>query len=191
MEKIKSDLRSYYIKKRGRFSAQKINDLSISVVNNCLKLDLWDKSIFHLFMSSDLNNEIDTSFLLSVIQGKDKQPVIPKITENNHLDHYLLTDQTLLKYNKWGIAEPQSGIKISPKKIEVVFVPLLIFDLLGHRVGYGKGFYDLFLTKCPKETIKVGLSYFEPIDRIMDIQSHDVRIDYGITPNKIYEFSSF
>ena len=102
----------------------------------------------------------------------------------------MLADQTPLKNNHWGIPEPQSGIKINPDQIDVVFVPLLIFDKQGHRIGYGKGYYDRFLSKCKKDTIKVGLSYFDPVERIEDIQSHDVPINFGITKDRVYEFSS-
>ena len=190
MNNIKSDLRLHYLKLRSKFTSEQINNFSIEIVNRCLELNLWNKSIYHLFMSSEQNNEIDTSILLSVLQGKDKQIVIPKILDHYELEHYLLADQTPLKRARWGILEPQSGIKINSNQIDVVFVPLLIFDLQGHRIGYGKGYYDRFLAKCKKETIKVGLSYFDPIVRIEDIQSHDIPINFGITRDRIYEFSS-
>ena len=190
MNNIKSDLRSHYLKLRSKFTSQQIENFTIEIVNRCLELNLWNKSIYHLFMASEQNNEIDTSILLSVLQGKDKQIVIPKILDHYELEHYLLADQTPLKSSRWGILEPQSGIKINSNQIDVVFVPLLIFDLQGHRIGYGKGYYDRFLAKCRKETIKVGLSYFDPIERIEDIQSHDIPINFGITRDRIYEFSS-
>jgi|TARA_A200000113_G_scaffold166679_1_gene151349 5-formyltetrahydrofolate cyclo-ligase len=187
----KAELRIQYRRRRKALTPQQIDDLSILIVNRCLELKLWDQSTYHLFMSFRKNNEIDTSLLLSVIQGKDKQPVIPKMVGDHDLEHYLLLDQTPIKINQWGIPEPQSGIKIDSEQIEVVFVPLLIFDLQGHRVGYGKGYYDRFLAKCKPGTIKVGLSFFDPIERIKDIESHDIPIDFGVTPNKSYEFSSF
>ena len=190
MKNIKSDLRSHYLKLRSKFTSQQIDNFSIEIVNRCLELNLWNKSIYHLFMASEQNNEIDTSILMSVLQGKDKQIVIPKILDDYELEHYLLADQTPLKRNHWGIPEPQSGIKINSNQIDVVFVPLLIFDLQGHRIGYGKGYYDRFLAKCRKETIKVGFSYFDPIERIEDIQSHDIPINFVITRDRIYEFSS-
>ena len=190
MNHIKSDLRSHYLKLRSKFTSQQIDNFSIEIVNRCLELNLWNKSIYHLFMASEQNKEIDTAILLSVLQGKDKQIVIPKILDDYELEHYLLADQTPLKRNHWGIPEPQSGIKINSNQIDVVFVPLLIFDLQGHRIGYGKGYYDRFLAKCRKETIKVGLSYFDPIERIEDIQSHDIPINFVITRDRIYEFSS-
>ena len=190
MNNIKSDLRSHYLKLRSKFTSEQIDDFSIEIVNRCLELNLWNKSVYHLFMASEQNKEIDTAHLLSVLQGKDKQIVIPKILDDYELEHYLLFDQTPLKMSHWGIPEPQSGIKINSNQIDVVFVPLLIFDLQGHRIGYGKGYYDRFLAKCRKETIKVGLSYFDPIERIEDIQSHDIPINFGITRDRIYEFSS-
>ncbi len=190
MNNIKSDLRSHYLKLRSKFTSQQIENFTIEIVNRCLELNLWNKSIYHLFMASEKNNEIDTSILMSVLQGKDKQIVIPKILDHYELEHYLLADQTPLKRTRWGILEPQSGIKIKSNQIDVVFVPLLIFDMQGHRIGYGKGYYDRFLAQCRKETIKVGLSYFDPIERIEDIQSHDIPINFGITRDRIYEFSS-
>ena len=190
MNNIKSDLRSHYLKLRSKLTSEQIDDFSIEIVNRCLELNLWNKSVYHLFMASEQNKEIDTAHLLSVLQGKDKQIVIPKILDDYELEHYLLFDQTPLKMSHWGIPEPQSGIKINSNQIDVVFVPLLIFDLQGHRIGYGKGYYDRFLAKCRKETIKVGLSYFDPIEKIDDIQSHDIPIDFGITRDRIYEFSS-
>ena len=190
MNNIKSDLRSHYLKLRSKFTSQQIDNFSIEIVNRCLEVNLWNKSVYHLFMASEQNKEIDTAHLLSVLQGKDKQIVIPKILNDYELEHYLLADQTPLKRSHLGIPEPQSGIKINSNQIDVVFVPLLIFDLQGHRIGYGKGYYDRFLAKCRKETIKVGLSYFDPIERIEDIQSHDIPIDFGITRDRIYEFSS-
>ena len=69
-------------------------------------------------------------------------------------------------------------------------MPLLAFDKQGHRVGYGKGFYDVFLNKCKPETIKIGLSFYEAEDAIDDVFENDVKLDYCITPKTIYTFSS-
>ena len=67
-------------------------------------------------------------------------------------------------------------------------MPLLAFDKKGHRVGYGKGFYDKFLSECKPETIKIGLSFFEAEEMIADVFEADVKLDYCVTPEKIYEF---
>lgn len=90
--------------------------------------------------------------------------------------------------NKWGIIEPEKGEVLAPENIDLVFVPMLICDAQGHRVGYGKGFYDRFLTQCRKDVVKIGFSYFEPVDKIDDTSAFDVSLNYCITPEHIYEF---
>ena len=68
---------------------------------------------------------------------------MPRI-KGTRLENILLTDSTRLRINNWGIPEPERGLIIDPKQIEVIFIPLLIFDKKGNRLGYGKGFYDSF-----------------------------------------------
>ena len=184
----KAVLRTEYQKRRDSLTEEQIADCSIQISNLSLTLNIWEYSLYHLFMTNEKNKEIDTSYLLSVIQGKDKQPVIPKIIDDNRLEHFLLNDQTLLKNNRWGIPEPLSGITINPKQIEVVFVPLLVFDQHGHRVGYGKGYYDRFLDQCSESTLKVGLTFFDPVTKIDDIETHDISLDFALTPERIYAF---
>jgi 5-formyltetrahydrofolate cyclo-ligase len=79
-------------------------------------------------------------------------------------------------------------LEVPATKIDVVFVPLLAFDKKGHRVGYGKGFYDKFLSECKPETIKIGLSFFEPEELISDVFEDDVTLNYCVTPNGVYAF---
>ena len=181
-------LRIEYRKRREALTEDQITDWSIEISNHCLKLDIWGYSLYHLFMTAEKNKEVDTSYLLSILQGKDKQPIVPKMIDNQSLEHYLLTDQTPLKLNRLGVPEPLSGIAITPQKIEVVFVPLFVFDKEGHRVGYGKGYYDRFLVQCPNNTVKVGLSFFDPISKIEDLDDNDIALDYAVTPKEVYSF---
>ena len=184
----KHGLRKKYRDLREKLSKEEVLENSIAIANHCLAVDLWTKTLYHLFLSSEKKNEVNTSFLLFVLQGKDKQIVVSKILNELKLEHYLLSDQTLLKENDYGIPEPVSGIKINPLEIDVVFIPLLVFDKQGHRVGYGKGYYDRFLADCQKETIKVGISFFEPIDKIEDIDENDIAMDFVVTPNQVFSF---
>ena len=104
------------------------------------------------------------------------------------MTHFLLTDNTKIKKNDYGIPEPVDGLEVPTAKIDVVFVPLLAYDKTGHRVGYGKGFYDIFLKECKPDVIKVGLSYFDPEDSIADIAENDIRLNFCVTPDGIFEF---
>ena len=72
-----------------------------------------------------------------------------------------------------------------PEELDLIFVPLLAYDKKGHRVGYGKGYYDRFLKECKDDCIKIGFSFFEPEDSIEGVNRHDVKLDYCITPERI------
>ncbi|MFT7421185.1 MAG: 5-formyltetrahydrofolate cyclo-ligase, partial [Arcticibacterium sp.] len=67
-------------------------------------------------------------------------------------------------------------------------VPLLAFDKKGHRVGYGKGFYDRFLENATENTTIAGLSLFEAEEAIEDIEETDVALHHLVTPQRLYSF---
>lgn len=186
---LKKDLRLKYTSLRSEITPQGLLNSSLAIANRLLALPIWDASNYHMFLPISTKNEVDTSFILSILHGKDKNIVLPKITGENTLQHILLTDNTKLATNSWGISEPIEGIEIMLSKIDVIFLPLLAFDKKGNRVGYGKGYYDNFLSQCKKDVIKVGLSTFEVADEITDINENDVPLDYCVTPEKTYSFS--
>jgi 5-formyltetrahydrofolate cyclo-ligase len=163
--------------------------MSLVIANKVLTLPVWKKTYFHIFLPIAEQKEVDTEFILHLLSGKDKEIIISKSDfETREMTHFLLTDNTKIKKNEYNIPEPVDGIEVPTKKIDVVFVPLLAFDKSGHRVGYGKGFYDKFLRECNPETIKIGLSFFEVEELIENVFEDDVKLDYCLTPNKIYEF---
>lgn len=185
----KAELRQQYKAKRQTLSTDTIDTQSLAIANQLLKLDIWSFEYYHLFLSIETKKEINTECILNILSGKDKYIVISKTDfATRGMTHYLLTDATVIKKNSYGIPEPQDGIEIPSSKIEVVFVPLLAFDKIGHRVGYGKGFYDSFLASCHENTLKIGLSFFESEEVIQDIHKNDIKLDYCVTPNCVYKF---
>lgn len=187
----KSELRIKYKKLREQISSEKIEEKSLEIANNLLKLPIWDYSYFHLFLSISEKREVNTEAILHILQGKDKNVVLSKSDfDNFRMINYLLTDGTVLRNNEYGIPEPVDGIEIPAQKIEVVFLPLLAFDEKGNRIGYGKGFYDRFLSSCTGETVKVGLSFFEAEPEITEVSENDIPLDYCVTPGKIYSFKN-
>ena len=184
----KKDLRIAYKQKRKMLSDEAIADASLRIANQSLKLPIWKASFFHVFLTIEHLREVETQPLISILYGKDKHVVVPKSNISTcEMTHFLLQDNTVIKPNLWNIPEPVEGIEIQANSIEVIFIPLLAFDSSGHRVGYGKGFYDQFLKQCPN-AIKIGLSCFEAEHKIDDIQPSDVALDYCITPDQILEF---
>ncbi|WP_147677644.1 5-formyltetrahydrofolate cyclo-ligase [Algibacter pacificus] len=185
----KNELRKRYKKLRKALSENQIDDFSLAIANQLLKLPVWDYSFYHVFLAIEEHKEVNTDYILNILSGKDKNILISKSDfKTGAMMHFLLTDNTVIKKNSYNIPEPVDGIEILDDKVEVVFIPLLAFDEIGNRVGYGKGFYDRFLAKCKPETIKIGLSFFNADAEITDVFESDVRLDYCVTPERVYRF---
>lgn len=184
---LKKELRLKYKQLRATINPEQVESDSIAIANNVIKLDIWENIYFHLFLTIKEQNEIDTEHILNILFGKNKEIVISKSNfETGELINYLLTENTRIKTNKYNIPEPIDGIEVPDSKINVVFVPLLAYDLEGNRVGYGKGFYDKFLKDT--NSINIGLSFFEPENMINDSEKHDIKLDYCVTPKNTYKF---
>ncbi|NJW52882.1 5-formyltetrahydrofolate cyclo-ligase [Salinimicrobium oceani] len=187
----KKELRLKYKDLREKLTAEEVEEGSIAIGNQLINLPIWKYSYYHLFLSIAEKKEVDTQMILHILQGKDKHVVVSKADfETGNLQNFLLTDATVIRTNTWGIPEPVDGIEIPAEKMEVVFVPLLAFDTHGNRIGYGKGFYDRFLSQCKTDVVKVGLSLFEAEKQILDVNALDVPLDFCVTPEKIYDFKN-
>ena len=184
----KTILRKKYLEKRAQLTEQEIDSLSLAIANQSLKLPIWNKTYYHIFLTISEKKEVDTQYLLHILQGRDKSIVVPKADfKSGTMIQILLQENTVLKTSAYGIPEPMEGIEISPKNIEVVFVPLLAFDISGNRLGYGKGFYDRFLQECNPQCLFVGLSFFDP-EKLVAPTYRDIPLHFCITPEKIYSF---
>ena len=190
MKNNKSELRRIYSLKRKNLTNNQILQRSISITKKLLEVPIWDKEFYHIFLTSKKKNEIHTKYILSMLAQKDKKVVVPKIIDSKNLEHILLTKETKLKENVFGIPEPEKDNYkiISPQELDVIIVPLYVFDFCGNRVGYGKGYYDRFLKKCREDAVKIGVSLFEPTESILDISEKDITLDYAITFNTIFDF---
>ena len=184
----KEDYRLKYKNLRTQISLEAVEDLSIQIANNALQLPIWDVTNYHLFLSISTKKEINTEYLLHILQGRDKTIIVPKvITGTSQMEHVLLQDNTTLKTSNYGVPEPVSGFEIQPEKIEVIFIPLLAYDTNGNRLGYGKGYYDRFLKQCNPEAIFIGLSFFEP-ETTIPFEETDIPLHFCVTPEKTYTF---
>lgn len=185
----KSEARIKYNNLRKNLTLDLVETKSLAIANQLLHLDIWNKTYFHLFLPIAEQNEVNTEYILTLLQAKDKEIVISKSNfKTISMQHFLLTDATKIIKNNYNIPEPVAGIEVPIDRIEVVFVPLLAFDKNGNRVGYGKGFYDAFLSKCNNDVIKIGLSFFAPEEKIEPVLFSDVKLNWVVTPNEIYYF---
>lgn len=189
----KSELRKLYLSKRKAIFVEEMAIKSQQITDLFFQnFDLLTINNLHIFLPIIKHNEIDTWLIIKELQQNftEISIIIPKITqEKSELENYLLDGENLIE-NAWGILEPsgENQEKILPEQIALVIIPLLIFDINGNRVGYGKGFYDRFLQQCRPKTLKIGVCLEEPIEIIEDTNELDIKMNFCITPNKIYRF---
>ncbi len=186
----KAELRYKYQLLRDELDPEEMLRMSYQIRDHFRSLDL--PSIQYLLTYSPLiiKKEFEISYCTDALL--EIQPQIkllwPVIKEVNQMEAIMPLNKQAFSFNKYHIAEPASGKKIEPLKIDLVLVPLLAFDKRGYRVGYGKGYYDRFFQRCRKDVLKIGVSYFEAAPVISDINQFDVPLNYCITPQGIYEF---
>ncbi|CAM3724567.1 5-formyltetrahydrofolate cyclo-ligase [Flavobacterium gelidilacus] len=186
---LKKELRIKYKELRQKLSLEEIEEKSLAIANQLLKLDIWDNTYFHIFLPIEEQKEVNSEFILNILQAKDKEIVISRSDfETTSMHHILLTDNTKIKKNEYNIPEPINGLSVPAEMIDVVFVPLLAYDKQGNRVGYGKGFYDKFLSKCRPNVVKIGLSFFETEELIEDVFENDIKLDFCVNTEQIIRF---
>ena len=189
----KEDIRKIYKEKRVTLSPQlkeKMEDLMLIQFQR-LVIDI--PSLVMTYSPIKKFNEFDPQLITDYCYFKNPgqqlfYPVIAEHTNPLKISSVIVDDDTIFKTNKYGIEEPVDGIDMFPTEIDLIIVPLLCFDKKGNRVGYGMGYYDHFLKLCRKDCLKIGFSYFDPIEQIDDTNKFDIKLDYCITPEAIFQF---
>jgi 5-formyltetrahydrofolate cyclo-ligase len=185
----KNDLRNLYLEKRKKLSVEKIEKLSIDICNQIFEHFDLNGSTLSLYLPIKSKNEINTFHIWEKAARLESIISVPKSNFKTHeLTHIQLISKDQLIINQYDIPEPVYGNEIKIKELKFIFIPLIAIDHNGNRVGYGKGFYDRFLSKCNKDCLFIGLNLFENIDVIDDINNYDIALDYCVTPTQVLKF---
>lgn len=126
------------------------------------------------------SDEMDILPLLNQLK-KQYQILLPRIVGNSTM-HFCSWDDELEKSPRYRFYQPKAGEEVVP---DVMIVPVVTCDANGHRLGYGKGYYDRYLSSN-KGIIKIGLI---PTDLIysskLPNEAHDIKLEYIITENGV------
>ena len=170
-------------------SSAEVENLSKSIFKQFLgAFDMSKVKNVHIFLPIKQKNEVSTWDFIRYFWDKGISVFVPKMVQNEIRTIQLKPD-TPLKENDWGILEPEDDF-VEDIKFDIVITPLLYCDNQGNRVGYGKGFYDIFFSKIDRSTLKVGVSFFPPVALISDVSQQDVPLDYLVTPTEVLSFIS-
>jgi 5-formyltetrahydrofolate cyclo-ligase len=179
----KQELRALYKQKRTDLTARQIKGFQENIYQQIYSLDISEVENVHLFLSMPKFKEIDTAPLITHFRSKKKRIVVSKCNFRDHtLSHFYLEEDTVLVLNKFGVLEPLAAELVEENKLDLIFIPMLISDDKKFRVGYGKGFYDRFLSNCRKDAKFIGLNFFPPVKEIEDKNEFDIPLHQVIYP---------
>jgi len=188
----KQQLRQQAIILREKLTRAEFWQLNDALLKQFSAFDWSAIKTVHLFLPIVERREVDTFEFINFlkINYPQIQMVVPRCDfKTREMESIAFDpDATVLIKNKHQIPEPLYGDKIKIKSIDAVIIPLLAFDLKGHRVGYGAGFYDRFLEQCKPSVLKIGVSLFKPVKRIADPHDQDILLTHCITAEQVYEF---
>ena len=188
----KKDLRDIYLQKRRGLLPEVIEAYSKAIVEQFKDLSLQNVKLVHIFYPIPGKQEFNSLLLKEHLRTNypEMKFVLPKSNiETNTLTNILWDDNTPLAMNEWGITEPEHGVEVPSNASDMVIVPLLVFDKEGNRIGYGKGFYDRFLSECRSDLLKAGVSYFGTEANFDELDEFDVPLDICVTPDKVWRFA--
>ena len=123
-----------------------------------------------------IKNEIDITGLFKI---SNKNFYLPRCSKNN-LEFVKFVSFEKLQLSKWGILEPV-GEKINPEILDIIYIPALLVNKKGYRIGYGKGFYDRFLVQNNVKAKKVAVISSEFICPFDFQEENDIKCDYLIS----------
>lgn len=142
----------------------------------------------HILLYVSTQEEVDTHTLLGKHIG-GKTLVVPTVIKGSW-------DLKLVEFKKWNdLGKGHYGIlEIMDKKapaytgpLDLILVPGIAFDHEGHRIGYGKGYYDTLLKKYP-QVHRLSIAYELQLVEKIPHEPHDTPIQTLITENGTYSF---
>lgn len=187
----KEELRTKYLERRKTLSPRELERISDAVTLNLFRSFQFEEKRVSLFLPIERNKEINTYKIWEKAMSFDAQVAVPKINSKTvELKHIIFESEDQLEISSYGIPEPSKGRVIAAEHFDIVIVPLLTVDENGHRVGYGKGYYDRFLAKCSPRCRFIGLYHFDQLEET-PIETHinDIPLHACVTPTKVHRFA--
>jgi len=143
-----------------------------------------------VMMYIPLPGEVDTIYLALSAWQDDKTVLVPQVD----WDHYHMIPVTCRSFedemivSRHGLRTPANGEPWPLEQIDLIIVPALAYDLNGHRVGHGGGFYDRFLQQPQVHGASCGLGFEEQLVDELPVHDHDQRLDMLVTDARILTF---
>ena len=183
----KKELRQYMREKRNALTISEQNLYSNQIADTILNSPIYQNTN-HICVYQAFRNEVSCDRITEQALSDEKQVFVPVIdNDSKTMEFYQITYETIWIDGAYGIKEPiiDSQTKILTNKA-LILMPGLVFDHQKHRLGYGGGYYDKYLS-LHKEHSKVALCYdFQIVEESLPYEEHDILPDYIVTEKKMF-----
>jgi len=185
----KKKLRETFLKTRDNLSkAVYLQKCTRIFEHTCEWVNSLNINHAHCYLSINDRNEVKTDEIIGWLIRNHFTVSVPVVNfKKNTLEHYQISKFDNFILNKWGVREPKPEARIrrtEPVLFDIIFVPVVATDREKNRLGYGKGFYDQFLSNTT--AVKAALAFDCCIsDQPLPVESFDIKMDLIITDRGI------
>lgn len=187
---LKKQMRKNFKELRDKLNTEDVLKNSEAILKTLTPYPFWQEAK-HIMCYLSFGNEVQTKSIIERAWQENKQVIIPVCQPKTFEiipSHLISFDD--LEPRTMGILEPKEGRlrPVNPEIIQLVLVPGVAFDLSGHRIGFGAGYYDRFLPKLTPGTPKIALAYEIQLSPItLPADQYDMKMDYICTEKKLYK----
>ena len=182
----KKEIRSRLKKQRSLMSADECRSMSHEIYKRLIALEL-DRDYDNILLYSAIRNEVNTDEYFACLINKAKRIYYPRVC-GDEMSFYRVRCLDELNCGSFNINEPDMTDEYTKAAGRaLMIVPGLGFSYTGYRIGYGKGFYDRYLSSFTKrDTVTaVGVGYdFQLLGNVTFEDEYDVPLDGVITDKR-------
>lgn len=174
---IPLDKRSIAYQKRAQLTSREVQEKSERIIRSLIP---YLKGCVGIYLA--YGKEVDVTSLMT---REDISCCVPKTFSDHSMVFYQVDQDTVYEKSSYGIREPKAALEIQKNQIDVMIIPMVVFDEQRNRMGHGKGFYDRYLKDY--QGLKIGVAFECQKAEKLIIQPHDIPMDLIITEDAVYQ----
>ena len=187
----KAEIRKRILEVRRSLTVDEVEVKSEAILQNVLKTPEYIEAD-NILLYADHHNEVITRGIFDDALMRKKRVYFPKSDSfTNTMVFYRTTSAAQLEKGFMGILEPKENIQLRYRfcanEDTLVILPGVAFDTAGFRIGYGKGYYDKFLSS-KRQLSTMALAFACQIVEELPREAHDIKMDKIVTEEIIYSF---
>ena len=185
----KRSIRAQFLAERRSLSQDRRDKLSQLVQRRFIDSELFDEAE-SLALYSAVHNEVLTDLVGRHALAAGKRLAFPRVA-GDKLEFIEVASLDELVPGSFAVPEPLADQRVPVASLDLVVVPGIVFDLIGHRLGYGLGYYDRALEGCRSDCKKVGFAYdFQIVGTLPTMEAHDRTLSVLMTEQRRLNFST-